>query len=118
MNWTLFLCFIIALPVQSASDSEILALLALYESTGGLSWEWKHNEDLNGPRWTFSSFDQQDPCADDSLVVSGGEIMAWQGVTCDDVPIRCYALSSNCSIHELRLGAYGVSDNKLSAYYD
>jgi hypothetical protein len=94
----------------SVADEEILALLALYDSASGETWDWKTNVAQYGPQWTFSGLNQQDPCADDSLVEFGGEVMAWQGVTCNTAPLLCYTGAVvNCSIIALKLESFGVS---------
>jgi Leucine-rich repeat (LRR) protein len=76
---------------------QIQSLEFLYNSTNGENWFWK-NEELNGPRWSFT-FPQSDPCNDTNN-------NTWQGVLCSSSPNLCQ--HQPCDIVSLQLNLYGL----------
>ena len=75
------------LNMALALETQIDVLKDLFESAGGLNWNWKSGPDA-APRWSFNMSVQQNPCADSSGNTS--VFKAWQGVSCDNSPDVCY----------------------------
>jgi Leucine-rich repeat (LRR) protein len=87
-------------------SSQIHALHLLFNSTQGHQWKWR-NEATNGPKWTFSSSSQADPCSDQNRV--------WQGVTCSS-PVNICKFQS-CEIISLILNDYNLNGSLSSEFF-